>query len=323
MSHPDQQQKQGLFPETKAYHSAYLAVSERHSLYYEESGNPQGQPVVFIHGGPGGGVIPKFRRFFDPEHYRIILFDQRGAGQSRPPADLNENTTWDLVADMEKLRNHLGIEQWLLFGGSWGSTLALTYAISHPAQVTGLILRGIFLCRPWEIHWLYQQGASHIFPDAYERYVSAIPAAERQDLVSAFHRRLVGDDPIERLKAAQAWSAWEASISKLIPDPNLVDQFEEDEFALAFARIEAHYFVNKGFYATDNWILENITKIRHKPGVIIHGRYDVVCALQNAWELHKAWPEAEFKITPDAGHSSMEAGTLQALITATEQFKQT
>lgn len=316
-----QQGRYQLFPELEAYHSGFLTVSARHQLYYEESGNPEGQPVVFIHGGPGGGVIPKFRRFFDPDHYRIILFDQRGAGQSRPHADLEENTTWALVADMELLRAKLGLENWLLFGGSWGTTLALAYAISHPERVTGLILRGIFLCRPWEIHWLYQEGASRLFPEAHQRFAAVIPEAERSDLVQAFHRRLIGPDPEERLRAARAWSAWEASISRLIPDASLVATFEEDEFALAFARIEAHYFVNRGFFESDNWLLERMERIRDKPGLIVHGRYDAVCPVQNAWELHQAWPKSQLHITPAAGHASLEPGTLHALIAATEMFK--
>lgn len=310
-----------LFPEIEAYHADYLEVGDGHRLFYEEVGNPQGRPVVFLHGGPGGNILPNYRRFFDPDHYRIILFDQRGSGQSRPHAELRANTTWDLVSDIEKLRAHCGVEAWQVFGGSWGTTLALCYAISHPARVTAMILRGIFLCRPWEIGWLYQQGASRLFPDAFELFQAQIPPPERGDMVAAYHPRLTHADEQIRLSAAKAWSAWEAAISKLIPDPQLVENFEEDLFALAFARIECHYFIHKGFFASDNWILENIAPIQEIPTRIVHGRYDAVCPVENAWELHKLMPRSELFITPDAGHAAMEPGTLHALIDATEAFK--
>ncbi|PKL77108.1 MAG: prolyl aminopeptidase [Candidatus Melainabacteria bacterium HGW-Melainabacteria-1] len=310
-----------LFPALEANFSEFLEVGDGHRLYYEESGNPDGQPVVFLHGGPGGGAVARYRRFFDPEHYRIILFDQRGAGKSLPHAGLEANTTWDLVRDIEKLREKLGVTRWLVFGGSWGSTLALSYAITHPERVMGLILRGIFLCRPWEIQWLYQQGASRLFPDAFDDYLAVIPAAERHDLVAAYHRRLTSEDEAVRLGAAKAWSVWEAATSKLFPDPKLMSDFEEDHFALAFARIECHYFSHNAFFEGDNWLLENLEPIRDIPGRIVHGRYDVVCPVQNAWELHQRWPESQLTIVPDAGHSAMEPGNLHALIEATEAFK--
>lgn len=310
-----------LYPPIEAYRQGFLDVPGGHRLYYEESGNAQGQPVVFLHGGPGGGVNPLYRRFFDPAHYRIILFDQRGAGQSTPHAGLENNTTWDLVADIERLRTHCGVDQWLVFGGSWGSTLALAYAQTHPERVTGLVLRGIFLCRPWEIQWLYQQGASRLYPDAFDRYLAAIPAAEHGDLVKAYYTRLTADDPAVRLAAARAWSVWEAATSKLIPDSDLMLSFEEEAFALAFARIECHYFTHDAFFKTDNWLLENIAPMQQIPGVIVHGRYDVVCPVQNAWELHKVWPAADLTIVPDAGHSAMEPGIRHALLTATDAFR--
>lgn len=310
-----------LYPPLEAYHTDFLDVPGGHRLYYEESGNPQGQPVVFLHGGPGGGVNPQYRRFFDPAHYRIILFDQRGAGQSTPHAGLENNSTWDLVADIERLRQHCGVEQWLVFGGSWGSTLALAYAQTHPERVSGLVLRGIFLCRPWEIQWLYQQGASRLYPDAFDKYLAVIPEAERGDLVKAYYARLTADDPRVRLEAARAWSVWEAATSKLIPDNDLMLSFEEEAFALAFARIECHYFTHNAFFKSDNWLLENIAPMQQIPGVIVHGRYDVVCPVQNAWELHKVWPAAKLTIVPDAGHSAMEPGIRHALLTATDAFR--
>lgn len=310
-----------LFPKIEALETGFLDLDQGHRMYYEISGQAQGQPVLYLHGGPGGGISPKARRYFDPDHYQIIAYDQRGAGKSTPHAELRANTTWDLVADIERLRRHLNIERWLVFGGSWGSTLALVYAITHPERVSGLILRGIFLARPWEVQWLFQEGASYIFPDAYDDYIAPIPASERHNLVDAFYRRLTGADPEERLRAARAWSRWEAAISKLVPDEKMMSDFEEDEFALAFARIEAHYFQHNSFLETDNWILENSAALRHIPGQIVHGRYDIVCPARNAWELHQAWPQAGFHFTPDAGHAGSEPGTLHQLIQATEAFK--
>ena len=298
-----------------------LAVSPIHNLYYEQCGNPEGLPVVFLHGGPGGGIIADYRRFFDPEGYRIVLFDQRGAGRSTPHANLEDNTTWHLVADIERLREHLGIEYWVVFGGSWGSTLALAYAQTHPRRVRALILRGIFLCRPKEIQWFYQEGASAIFPDVWEQYLQVIPEAEQGDMLSAYHRRLTSEDEAVRLEAARAWSIWEGSTSKLFPDQDLINHFGEPHMALALARIECHYFMNNAFFETDNYLIENVGKVRHIPAVIVQGRYDVVCPMMSAWQLHRAWPEADLQIVPDAGHSATEPGIISALVEATDRFR--
>jgi len=305
-----------FYPEFEAYKKEYLKVSELHTLYVEQAGNPDGVPVVFLHGGPGGGISPDYRRFFNPKKYRIVLFDQRGSGLSTPAAELRENTTWDLVADIEKIREHMGIDKWVVFGGSWGSTLALTYAISHPDRVTHLVVRGIFLCRPSEIHWFYQHGASEIFPDIWENYCNHIPVEERHDFVKAYYKRLTHENQEIRLQAAKAWSKWEAATSRLFIDPSAVDEFEDPTYALQFARIECHYFINNAFFKTNNWILENISKIRHIPCDIIQGRYDVVCPTKSAWDLHTVWPEARLKIIPDAGHSMNEPGIKAALIAA-------
>lgn len=310
-----------LYAPLEPYDQGWLSVSPVHTLYYEQSGNADGSPVIFLHGGPGSGTIARFRCFFDPATYRIILFDQRGAGKSTPHASLEENTTWDLVADIEKLREHLGIEKWQVFGGSWGSTLALAYAETHPAKVSQLLLRGIFLCRPKEIYWFYQEGANAIYPDVWEQYVAVIPEEERKDLLTAYYRRLTSVDEKVRLEAARAWSIWEGSTSKLIPDPELIAEFGDPHKALSMARIECHYFMNNCFFPTENHLLDNVGKIRHIPGVIVQGRYDVVCPMTSAWDLHRAWPEAELHITPDAGHSIMEAGNLSALVEATDRFR--
>jgi proline iminopeptidase len=307
-----------MYPEIEPYSTGFLKISELHTLYFEEAGNPKGKPVVFLHGGPGGGLIPNYRRYFNPEKWRIILFDQRGCGQSKPFAELRENTTWDLVSDIEKLRDHLSISKWAVFGGSWGSTLALAYAIKHPDSCTELFLRGIFLLRKKEIDWFYQEGCSKIFPDAWEKYVNAIPQNERHDFVGAYYKRLTSEDSKVRKSAAVAWSVWEGSTSKLIPDSDVVARFGEDEFADAFARIECHYFTNKGFFSEDNFLLNNVDKIRHIPTVIVQGRYDVVCPAESAWELHRAMPEAEFHLIGDAGHSLSEKGITDALIRATD-----
>jgi len=298
-----------------------LAVSPVHTIYYEQCGNPEGQPVVFLHGGPGGGIVPEYRRFFDPQAYRIVLFDQRGSGKSTPHANLEENTTWHLVSDIEKIREHLGIESWQVFGGSWGSTLSLAYAQKHPSRVRQLVLRGIFLCRRKEIQWFYQEGASAIFPDVWEEYIKVIPEAERGDLLTAFHRRLTGNDEAAKTEAARAWSVWEGSTSKLFQDADLIAHFDDPQFAIAFARIECHYFMNNAFFDTDNYLIENVDKIRHIPAVIVQGRYDVVCPMMSAWELHRAWPEADLRITPDAGHSATEPGNISALVEATDRFR--
>ena len=310
-----------LYPDLEPYHAFQLRVDPLHEIYVEESGNPDGKPVLFVHGGPGGGTEPKQRRYFDPKRYRIVLFDQRGCGRSTPHASLERNTTWHLVADMEAVRSHLRIERWMLFGGSWGSTLSLAYAIRHPERVTELVLRGIFLLRRRELDWFYQEGASRIFPDAWEPYLAAIPEAERGDLMAAYHRRLVSEDAGTRLAAARTWSVWEGSTSRLLPDPELISRTAEDQFALAFARIECHYFVNRGFFESDGWLLEQAGRLRSVPGVIVQGRYDVVCPLESAWALHRAWPEADLRIVADAGHSASEPGIVHELVTATDRFR--
>ncbi|MDA0823296.1 MAG: prolyl aminopeptidase [Proteobacteria bacterium] len=310
-----------LYPPIEPFASGMLEVSDLHSIYYEQSGNPKGKPVVFIHGGPGGGSNPRVRQFFDPDAYRIIVFDQRGCGKSTPHCCLEQNTTWDLVADMERLRAHLGIYSWQLFGGSWGSTLALAYAQSHPAQVSEIILRGIFTLRRSELEWFYQAGASSLFPDAWEAYLAPIPEDERCDLMTAYYRRLTGSDKQERLRAAQAWSVWEGSTSRLLVDGEELTRFVDPEFALAFARIECHYFVNRGFFSSDTQLLDNAYRVRHIPAVIVQGRYDVVCPMATAWELHRRWPEAEFCIVPDAGHSAFEPAIATALVKATDSFR--
>ena len=310
-----------LYPAIEPFDTGRLRVSPVHELYYEQCGNPQGRPAVFLHGGPGGGLIPDYRRFFDPNAYRIILFDQRGSGQSTPHASLEDNTTWHLVEDIERLREHLRLDRWLVFGGSWGSTLSLAYAETHPERVQALILRGIFLCRPSEIRWFYREGAGAIFPDVWEQYLNVIPEDERGDMLSAYHRRLTSEVESVRLEAARAWSIWEGSTSKLFPDQQLIDHSGETHFALALARIECHYFMNNCFFKTDNYLVENVGKIRHLPGVIVQGRYDVVCPMTSAWDLHRAWPEAELKVIPDAGHAATEPGIASALVGATDQFR--
>jgi len=311
-----------LYEHIEPFDTGRLKVSPIHELYYEQCGNPQGKPAVFLHGGPGGGISSDYRRYFDPEIYRVVLFDQRGSGKSTPHASLEDNTTWHLVADIERLREHLGIKTWQVFGGSWGSTLALAYAETHPDRVHQLVLRGIFLCRQKEIRWFYQEGASAIFPDVWEEYLKVIPEAERADMVSAYYRRLTSEEEAVRLEAARAWSIWEGSTSKLLFDPSMIEKFADPEFALAFARIECHYFMNNAFFSTDNYLIENIGRIRSTPGVIVQGRYDVVCPTTSAWDLHRAWPEAQLHIIPDAGHSISEPGIVDALVTATDDFGQ-
>ncbi len=311
----------GLYPPIEPFRTGRLRVSPTHDLYFEECGNPDGKPAVFLHGGPGGGCDGKHRRFFDPAAYRIVLFDQRGCGRSTPHASLEENTTWHLVADIEALRAHLGISRWTVFGGSWGSTLALAYAEKHPTSVSELVLRGIFLLRQQEIDWFYQRGASAIFPDAWEHYLAPIPENERSDLLHAYHRRLTSSDEAERRAAALAWSLWEGSTSKLFPDAGLQERFSQAEFAHAFARIECHYFVHRGFLERDDQLLRDVDRIRHIPAVIVQGRYDVVCPIESAWALHRAWPEAQFVIVPDAGHSAHEPGNQRALVAATDAFR--
>jgi proline iminopeptidase len=310
-----------LYPDTDPFATGRLRVSDLHELYYEQVGTPDGKPAVFLHGGPGGGLDPYYRRFFDPTRYHVVLFDQRGSGKSTPWASLEQNTTQDLIADIERLREHLGIERWQVFGGSWGSTLALAYAEAYPDRVTELVLRGIFLLRKSEIDWFYQEGASHIFPDAWQKYFLApIPEAERHDLLHAYHRRLTSPDRSVMLEAAKAWSMWEASTSRLHVDFDLIESFGGDDFAEAFARIEAHYFVNGGF-VREGQLLDEVDRIRHIPCVIVQGRYDVVCHITSAWDLKQAYGvNAELVIIPDAGHSAREPGIADALVAATDRF---
>lgn len=309
-----------LYPSLQPYQTEKLRVSELHTLHIEQVGNPTGKPVIFLHGGPGGGIDPLYYRYFDPKKWRLVLFDQRGCGKSTPHAELEQNTTWDLVNDIEKIRAHLGIQTWTVFGGSWGSTLSLVYSQTHPNACTELILRGIFLLRQKELQWFYQEGTSYLFPDAWEDYLKPIPEAERHDLIAAYYRRLTSTDPAVRAIAARAWSVWEASTSKLNVDPNLQQKFGESQFADAFARIECHYFVNKGFLETEDQLLRNCAQIHHLPTVIVQGRYDVVCPMVSAWELHRALPQSELIVVPDAGHSMTEPGIRSALLDATDRF---
>lgn len=309
------------YPPLEAYDTGHLEVPGGHRLYYEQSGNPEGKPAVFLHGGPGAGVEPKHRTYFAPEAYRAVLFDQRGAGKSEPHAGLENNTTPDLVADIERLREHLGIDRWLVFGGSWGSTLALAYAEAHPERVSELVLRGIFLGRRSEIRWLYEEGgAGLLFPEFWEEFVAPIPEAERGDMVHAYHRRLVGEDRTERETCARTWSVWEGSISRLVADEAEVRKFAEPDFSLAFARIESHFFVNGCFLQREGVLLERADRLRSIPGVIVQGRYDVVCPMTTAWTLHRAWPGSGLVVVPDAGHSASEPGIVDALVRATDRF---
>jgi proline iminopeptidase len=310
-----------LYPEIEPYKTGKLKVSSIHTLYYEECGNPQGKPAVFVHGGPGGGFSPADRRFFDPAAWRIIMFDQRGSGKSTPYASLEDNTTWHLVDDMEKLRTHLGIDRWMVFGGSWGSTLALAYAEAHPQRVTAMVLRGIFLLRRSELLWFYQQGASDIYPDVWEEYLKPIPEVERGDMMSAYYRRLTSENTEVRKSAAKAWSIWEGATSKLLPDPDFIASYGADEFAEAFARIESHYFVHGAWFRSENQLLEDVERIRHIPATIVQGRYDLVCPIRSAWDLHRKWPEAELIIVPDAGHNSKEPGIAAGLVEATDNYR--
>ncbi len=309
------------YPEIQPFISGRLKVSDVHELYYEECGNPHGKPVVMVHGGPGGGCNNSLRRLHDPSAYRIILFDQRGCGRSTPYASLENNTTWDLVEDMEKLRCHLKIDKWQLLGGSWGSTLSLAYAQKHPDKVSELVLRGIFTIRRSELEWFYQSGCNALFADAWEDYLAPIPEDERHDMIAAYYKRLTSDNKEIQAAAARAWSQWEGTTISLLPDANRIAKFGSDAFAIAFARIECHYFVNGGFMETDDQLIANVGKIRHIPGVIVQGRYDVVTPMTTAWELSKAWPEADLKIIADAGHATTERGIVDALITATDAFR--
>ena len=308
-----------LYPKIKPYDSGFLNVDE-HQVYFEQSGNPNGKPALFLHGGPGGGGSEDVRRFFNPDFYRIIVFDQRGCGRSMPHGCLENNTTWDLVSDIENLRKKLSIEKWLVFGGSWGSTLSLAYAQANPKSVSELVLRGIFLLRKEELHWFYQDGASRIFPEAWSGFLDIIDEDKRDNLMNAYHEIFKSKDKEKRLKAAVAWSKWEAATSSLSYKPSLVEEFSDPEFALAFALIENHYFINKGWFDTENQLIENIDKIRSIPAVIVQGRYDVVCPMKTAWELSKAWPEAEMIIAPSSGHTAFEKEITHALISATNKF---
>jgi proline iminopeptidase len=308
-----------LFNPIEPYATHTIGVSDGHRLYVEECGHKDGIPVVFVHGGPGAGCETWQRRFFDPKVYRIILFDQRGCGRSVPHASLEGNTTRNLVADMETIRERLGVEQWIVFGGSWGSTLGLVYAETHPARVLGLLLRGIFLCRPRDIHWFYQDGASFLLPDYWNDYLQQVPESEHDNLVAAYYRRLTGDDELVRMAAAKAWSLWEGRASTLLPRTSVVEHFTNPHTALSLARIECHYFMHDSFLEPDQ-ILKNAAQLDGIPGVIVHGRYDVVCPVEQAWELHRAWPGARLEIIPDAGHSATEPGIVDVLMTATSQF---
>jgi proline iminopeptidase len=310
-----------LYPPIEPYNKGSLQVSDLHTIYFEESGNPTGEPVIFLHGGPGGGLESVYRQYFEPQKWRIIGFDQRGCGKSTPHAELRENTTWDLVDDIEKVREHLRIEKWVVFGGSWGSTLSLAYSQTHPNRCKGLILRGIFFLRQKELRWFYQEGASYIFPDAWENFVKQIPIDERADIISAYYKRLTSKDTQTRIEAARSWAVWEASTSKLYQDQELLHKFEQNQFAEAFARIECHYFIERGFFDDEEQLLNNVDRIRQIPSVIVQGRYDIVCPMISAWELHRAWPEAEFIVVPDAGHSMTEPGIRSVLVEVTDKFR--
>ena len=308
-----------LYPKIKPYDSGFLNVDE-HQVYFEQCGNPNGKPAVFLHGGPGGGGSEEVRRFFNPNVYRIIVFDQRGCGRSKPHGCLENNTTWDLVSDIELLRKKLDINKWLVFGGSWGSTLSLAYAQTHPDSVSELILRGIFLLREAELKWFYQDGSSRIFPEAWQEFIDIIDEDERDDLMGAYHRIFNSDDTAKKLAAAIAWTKWEASTISLSYSPTTVEEMSNPEFALAFALIENHYFINKGWFKTENQLIENIEIIRSIPSVIVQGRYDAVCPMKTAWELSQAWPEAEMIIAPASGHTAFEKEITHALISATDKF---
>ena len=314
--------RDALYPPVEPYRTGYLRVDAGHRIYFEESGDPKGQPVVLLHGGPGAGTEPRMRRFFSPNKYRIVLFDQRGCGRSRPHGSLIANTTWHLVSDIEALRARLTIERWLVFGGSWGSTLALAYAQSHPDRVTGLVLRGIFLARRSEIDWFYQNphGAASLYPDQWETLVSPIPRAERGRMIRAYYKRLTSPNRKTVLRAARAWSVWEGATSYLRTNPGEIAQRNHARQATAEARIGCHYFLHKGFFRRDGQLLQDVVRIRKIPGVIVQGRYDVVCPMRSAWDLHAAWPEAELKVVDDAGHSAFEPGITRELVRATDRF---
>ncbi|SDX80410.1 proline iminopeptidase [Allochromatium warmingii] len=310
-----------LYPITEPFAVHEVTVDHGHRLYVEECGQPDGFPAIFLHGGPGAGCEPTQRGFFDPDRYRAIFFDQRGCGRSTPHASLVANTTWDLIADLEVIRHQLGIERWLVFGGSWGSTLALAYAETYPERVTALVVRGIFLCRPEELHWFYQEGTNWVFPDLWTEFITPIPESERGDLLTAYHRRLIGENSAAQLEAARAWSIWEGRTATLLANPRVQAHFSDSHVALSLARIESHYFVNQAFLAP-NQLLRDASRLANIPGVIIQGRYDLICPMRSAWDLHQAWPTAELQIIPDAGHSAFEPGIRRALVAATDRFAQ-
>jgi proline iminopeptidase len=310
-----------FFPAVEPYQVDYVKVSELHTLYVEKIGKPGGIPIVFLHGGPGGGIDSSYRRYFDPDKFDVTLFDQRGCGKSAPHAELRENTTWDLVEDIELLRKKYGHDEWWVMGGSWGSTLALAYAQKYPESCLGLVLRGIFMCRRHELLWFYQQGASRLFPEYWEPYQDLIPVSERDDMIAAYHRRLTSADPQVRLEAARRWSVWEASTSCLKLDTSKISYASDDHFAEAFARIECHYFMNSAFLEVDDQLLRDMGKISHLPGFIVHGRYDVVCPVENAWDLSKRWPRAKLQISPDAGHSLAENSNAKATMEYLKSIK--
>ncbi len=310
---------EALYPAIKPYVTHSISVEGPHVLHVEECGNPEGVPVLFVHGGPGAGCEPWHRCFFDPEAWRIILFDQRGAGQSRPHAELMGNNTQALVEDIEVIRQRLGVKQWVLFGGSWGATLSLVYAETHPEKVLGMILRGIFLCRAKEIEWFYQHGASRIYPDLWEDFISLIPENEQDDLLAAYYKRLTGEDEIQRMAAAKAWAIWEGRTANLKPKKSVLEHFSDPFTALSLARIETHYFMNNAFLE-DNQILRDAHKLNAIPGTIVQGRYDMICPMESAWDLYQAWTMAELYIIADAGHSASEAGTVDALVKASRKM---
>ena len=312
-------QRTTLYPPIEPFATGMLDTGEGHQIYWELCGNPQGKPAVFLHGGPGAGCSTDHRRLFDPERYCVLLFDQRGCGRSTPHADLDHNTTWHLVADIERLRTLRGVDQWLVFGGSWGSALALAYAQTHPDRVSALVLRGIFTVRREELDWYYQQGASKLFPDLWEAYLAPIPQGERHDLMAAYRQRLTGTDKTVQLQAARAWSLWEGQTIRLLPDQANTDKHSLDAFSLAFARIENHYFVHQG-WLEEGQLIRNAHRLAGIPGVIVQGRYDMACPAQTAWDLHRAWPEADFHMVEGAGHAYNESGILERLLAATDRF---
>ena len=311
--------RRGLYPDNEPFASGWLPTDQGHEVYYEECGKPDGKPCVILHGGPGGAINPTMRRFFDPARWRMALFDQRGCGKSRPNASLEHNTTWTLIEDIERLRVKLGVEKWCVFGGSWGSTLALAYAITHPERVESLVLRGVFLLTPRELSWFYQHGASMLFPDAWERFCAPIQPEERHDMVAAYHKRLTHPQRRVQAEAAQAWSQWEGDTISIRGPEARPSKFNEVDFAIAFARIECHFFANGGFFPEEGWILNNAGKLADIPGWIVQGRFDVVTPMDAAWSLKKAWPRANFDVVWDAGHASTEPGIVDALVRATNQ----